>query len=100
MIAYKLFRLKKNGEITSLFINKSVPLPFGKRLHAENHATKGFAHRPYWHACSLPEAPHLSKKGRVWAEVEIIAYTEMKRPRSQGSKWYLAEEMTILRLLL
>ena len=93
---WKLFRLKKNGAITSLFIDKTRELPIDIWLTAYEHRTKGFKFRPGWHCLASPEAPHLSNKGRVWLEVEILDYGEFKRPASQGGKWYLAKEMKIL----
>lgn len=99
MIAYKLCRLKKNGEITPLFINKKKNLPLNVWLEAESHPTKGYKLRPYWHCCSKPVAPHLSEKGRVWVKLEIKNYEEFKRPNNQGGMWYLANEIKILEIL-
>ena len=93
--AWKLFRLKKNGKITPLFIDKTRELPFDQWMVAEDHKTKGFAHRPGWHCTVSPEAPHLSKKGRVWLQVEIQDVEIFERPESQGGKWYLAKRMRI-----
>ena len=89
MIAYKLCRLLKSGDVTSLFINKSYRLPFNLWLDAESYPTKGFKIRTYWHTTSKPIAPHLSNKGRVWVKVEIENYTELKRPDNQGGLWFL-----------
>jgi hypothetical protein len=104
MKAYKLFRLLKNGDITPLFINKKERLIIGKTYQAEDHPTKGFAHRPGWHCCFKPVAPHLNmvlKTGerRVWAEVEVENTTVYNRPESQGGSWVLADKMTIIKLL-
>jgi len=87
LIVYKLFRILNNGDITSLFINKK-PLPLNEWLSAESHPTKGFKVRPYWHSVLTPHAPHLSMKNRVWAKVEIEDFEELKRPLSQGGKWF------------
>lgn len=95
-IAHKLFRLKANGEITSLFINKGVELKTGQWLNAECHPTKGYMIRPFWHCTGKPEAPHLSEKNRIWREVIIGDFIEIQRPSSQGGKWYLANQMMIL----
>jgi hypothetical protein len=95
MIAYKLFRQKANGAITSLFINKSVHLPIDQWMEAEDHPTRCFAHRPGWHCMLKPEAPHLSMKGRVWLEVEIEDFQVFERPKSQGGTWMLARRMRI-----
>ena len=97
MKAYKLFRLLKSGQITPLFINKTYRLPIGEWLPAEEHRTKGFAFRPGWHCTSKPEAPHLSKKNRVWYEVEIEDYEEIRRPENQGGLWYLGKKMKIIK---
>ncbi len=71
MIAYKLFRVLKNGEITPLFINKKQRLPIGEWLEAESHRTKGYTYRPFWHCTHQPCAPHLTTAGRRWYKVEI-----------------------------
>lgn len=97
MKAFKLFRILKNGEVTSLFINKSRRLPLNTWLRAESFPTKGFALRPYWHCTENPEAPHLSMKGRCWFEVEIKNFKEFERPKSQGGKWFLATHIKILK---
>jgi hypothetical protein len=98
MIAYKLFRVKANGAITSLFINKTRELPIGEWLSSDSYPTKGFAVRPGWHCTAKPEAPHLSLKGRVWAKVEIEDFCRIERPASQGGTWYLAKRMKIINL--
>lgn len=99
MKAYKLLKLRKNGTLGSLFINAKAILPLGIWLDAKPYPTKGFALRPGWHCCSKTEAPHLSKKGRVWAEVEIEDYNEHIRPASQGGLWYTANKIKIERIL-
>ena len=99
MIAYKLCRQLKNGDITPLFINKKKRLPFNEWMEAECHPTKGFAIRPFWHCTSKPVAPHLSEKNRVWIKVEIQDFTDFNRPNSQGGKWYLAKRMKMLEIL-
>lgn len=99
MKAFKLFRLKKNGDITSLFINKSRKLNIGEWMEAENFPTKGFAVRMGWHSLKRKSAPHLSKDGRVWCEVEIKDYQEFKRPKNQGGVWFLSNRMKINKVL-
>ena len=95
MKAYKLFRQLKNGDITSLFINKKERLKYNKWLNAECFPTKGFKVRPHWHCTNQPSAPHLSNKGRIWLEVEMDDFTEFQRPVSQGGVWYLANRIKI-----
>ena len=99
MKAYKLVRKLKNGNLTSLFINKREPIEFNKWIKSECFPTKGFAVRPGWHCTAKPEAPHLSKKRRVWVEVEIEGVEEFMRPESQGGLWYLADKIKFLRLV-
>ena len=96
MIAYKLFRELKSGEVTSLFINKKKRLPFNKWMKAESHQTTGYSFRPYWHCTKYPQAPHLSDKNRVWIKVEIDNFVEMKRPDSQGGSWLLAKKIRLI----
>lgn len=97
MIVYKLFRKLKNGDITSLFINKQRALPYNEWMIAESFPTKGFKVRPFWHSTENPIAPHLSMKNRVWLPVEIKEYTEFNRPISQGGKWFLSKYIKILK---
>ena len=96
-IGYKLFRKRKDGTYGPLFINRKQRLEIGTQYAAEDHPTKGYAHRPGWHICHEPVAPHLSKKGRVWCVVvfnwDAKAHT---RPESQVGLWYTADYMTIL----
>jgi len=104
MVAYKLLRLLKNGELHPLFINKKVPTPIGVWLKAEAHRTPGYAFRPGWHCCSLPYAPHLktelsSGEKRVWVEIEVEDTRTYDRPESQGGSWVLANWMKINRIL-
>lgn len=99
MIAYKLFRRKKNGDLTSLFINKNEVYPFNVWMVAQCYPTSGYAIRPYWHCTSAPLAPHLSMKNRVWVEIEMDEYTEFKRPISQGGMWYLAKKIKLLKII-
>tara|TARA_R110000772_G_scaffold17946_3_gene50044 strand:+ start:178322 stop:178624 length:303 start_codon:yes stop_codon:yes gene_type:complete len=99
MIAYKLCRQLKNGDITSLFINNTRRLPFDEWMEAEAFPTKGFKERPYWHCTSETVAPHLSKKNRVWVKVEMDGYKEMNRPESQGGKWFLASNVKLLNIV-
>lgn len=99
MIAYKLCRQKKNGDITPLFINKTKSLPFNEWLDAECHPTKGFAVRPFWHCTSNPIAPHLSTKGRVWVEIEMEDYQEFQRPENQGGLWFLSKKIKLIKTI-
>jgi len=94
--AYKLVRKMKNGNITSLFINKSEPLDVGIWLQAKNYPTKGYKIRPYWHCTEKPHVPHLTEKNREWWVVEIKDYQEFKRPKYQGSRWFLAKYIKLI----
>jgi hypothetical protein len=99
MIAYKLVRKLKDGNVTPLFINKSFKIPFNTWLEAESHPTKGFKVRPFWHCTSQPVAPHLSEKNRVWVKMEIEDFEEFKRPNNQGGLWYLAKKVKFLEII-
>jgi len=96
MKAYKLLKLRKDDTLGPLFINCRQRIPIGVWLQAQPHRRKGYAFRPGWHATSAPVAPHLSTKGRVWCEVDIMDYEELKRPASQGGTWYLAQRMKVI----
>lgn len=78
--AYKLFRtLKTRPGLYPLFIGKTEAVPLNEWIDAKFIPTKGFAHRPGWHAGILPIAPHLRSKenriqpNRVWARVAMPA---------------------------
>ena len=99
MIAYKLCRQLKNGDITSLFIDKKKRMVFNKWMQSESHPTKNFKLRPFWHCTENPIAPHLSKRDRVWIKIEIEDFTEYLRPESQGGKWFLANRIKLLEII-
>ena len=104
MRAYKLFKKRKDGTLGPLFINAGQVIPVGEWLVAEDHPTKGFAHRPGWHCTMRPEAPHLKlatkTQKRVWCEVEIQGEVKVyDRPESQGGTWVLAEQLKVVREL-
>lgn len=98
MIAYKLMRLRKDGSLGSLFINKKAVYPIGEWMASQSIPTKGFSVRDGWHCTFTKEAPHLSKKERVWAKVEVEDYTIYNRPKSQGGAWILSKRMKILNI--
>lgn len=99
MIGYKLFNLRKDNTLGPLFINRKQRLELNTIYAAESHPTKGYAFRPGWHVCAEQNAPHLSKKNRVWCKVEISDWSEHKRPVCQGGLWYLANRMKIIEVL-
>ncbi len=99
MIGYKLFKQRRDGSLGPLFINKRQRLQVGVAYPYEDHPTKGYAHRPGWHICERPEAPHLGTKGRVWAKVEFDPLARHTRPAHQGGVWWLGSTMTILEVL-
>ncbi len=97
MVAYKLFKLRADGTLGPLFINRKQRIKVGKWLIAEAHRTKGFAFRPGWHCTLTPSAPHIkSKPDRVWCKVEIEDYEYFERPEHQGGTWVLAQRMKVL----
>jgi len=96
VLGYKLMRLRKDGSLGSLFINRKARYPTGKWLKAEDHPTRGYAHRPGWHVLRAPHAPHLSKEGRVWVIVECSGVRYVDRPLSNGGWWMLANRIRII----
>jgi len=89
MIVYKLIHQRKGGTVGPLFINRKLRIPFNKWLDAEDHPTKGFAHRPYWH-CSFDRVTHLKLKSRVWCKCEVDSYSTMDY---RDSVWVLADRI-------
>lgn len=104
MKAYKLLRIKKDGKLYPLFINKTVSTPIGEWMQAECYPTKGFAIRCGWRCCFKPIAPHLKTKlangeQRVWVECDVEDWESYDRPESQGGSWILAQRMKINKVL-
>ena len=99
MRAYKLFRVRKDGTLGSLFIGRRARLPVGEWLKAAVIPTPGFQVRGGWHCCATPEAPHLTIKGRVWCEVMILGVSKHLRPPRQGGLWYTADRMKIVEMI-
>jgi hypothetical protein len=99
--AFKLLAVRKDGTIGPLFINRKQRLPIGEWLQAEDHPTKGYAHRPGWHCTAQPRAPHLTlnpvnQRPREWFRVLVEDYEEFIRPDCQGGIWLLAQRMKVL----
>lgn len=104
MKAYKLMRLRKDGTLGSLFINRKEVYPIGIWLEAEFYPTKGFAERKGWHCCFEMNAPHLKEvlsngEQRVWVKVDVEDYYTYDRPESQGGSWILANRMKINKII-
>ena len=104
MIAYKLFKIGKDGSIGSLFFDSSKKYKLNEWLHAKPIRKKGYAYRPGFHCLHKPNAPHLklnlsSGEQRAWFEVEIEDFEEINRPTAQGGKWFLAKKLKILKQL-
>lgn len=97
--AYKLFRVRKDGSLGPLFIGASQRIQLGEWLEAEDIPTKGYAHRPGWHSGALPDAPHLSERGRVWVECEIKEFYKFIRPKNQGGYWWISKWLKANRIL-
>ena len=94
--AFKIFRVRSNGTLGSLFINRRQVIPIGVWLKAESHRTNGYQFRPGWHCAPCQFAPHLTLKGRIWMRVEVDDFVEIKRPESQGGFWWLAKWMKVV----
>ena len=99
MKAFKLLKQRKDGSLGPLFINQKQRIPIGEWLEAEDHPTKGYAHRPGWHCTAEPVAPHLSMNGRVWCEVLVVNVEKHQRPRNQGGEWLIAQYMKVVQIL-
>ena len=56
-LGYKLFNKRRDGTIGPLFINRRQRIPLEIWIQAEDHPTKGYAHRPGWHVLEAPHAP-------------------------------------------
>lgn len=95
-IAYKLFRVRKDGTLGSLFIGRKSKLATGEWMEAELIPTKGFKPRFGWHCLKRPHAPHLKLNGRAWFRVEIREWEQIQRPAAQGGTWFLAKYLRIL----
>jgi hypothetical protein len=97
MRGYKLFRKRRDGTLGPLFINARLRVPVGQWLEAEDHPTRGYAHRPGWHATLEPHAPHLKlREDRVWCPVELEDTVLYDRPAAQGGTWVLAGRLKVL----
>ena len=102
--AYKLLRLRKDGTLGPLFVGRGLVIEPGREYVASSTLPHpGLAHRPGFHCCAEPKAPHIKRllktgERRVWCEVEIKHYQEHRRPQCQGGVWYTAANMRVLRV--
>jgi hypothetical protein len=102
--AYKLFRVRKDGTLGPLFIDRTLRVRTGVWLKSHSVPTKGFAVHPGWHAVSAPCAPHLvmepaSGETRRWYEVQLrtTGLVLDNRPQHQGGQWYQARWMRVIK---
>ena len=98
---YKLLRVRKDGTLGPLFINRRQVIEPRVWYQAEEHPTPGFAFRPGWHVMSDQYAPHLKMtlangERREWWRVAISDFTIERRPLSQGGTWFLARHMMVV----
>lgn len=125
MITYKLLKIRKDGTLGPLFIERARTLPLNETLTANKTPTKGYKVRPGWHSTLFPYAPHISVKGRVWVKCEVPGvhfdtdlYPELftkqgdmnnlpvggwyywERPERQGRLWVISHEIKLLEILL
>jgi hypothetical protein len=96
MTSFKLLRVRKDGSLGPLFINRKQVIPVGEWLMAEEYPTKGFAFRPGWHTTHAPYAPHLSMKNRRWFEVEIKGEKIFQRSEKFGGTWLISKWMKVV----
>jgi hypothetical protein len=102
--AYKLLRVRKDGSIGPLFVNRKQKIPIGEWMEAIDGKPKALANRPGFHCTHSPEAGHIkmrlkSGEERRWYEVEIKDYYEFPRPECQGGMWFIAKHMRIKKAL-
>jgi len=101
MIAYKLLRVRKDGTIGPLFVNRQQVIPIGEWMTAIDGKPKALKNRPGFHCTHSPEAGHIKMKlssGEIrrWYKVEIEDYYEFPRPKNQGGMWFISKKMKIL----
>lgn len=97
---YKLMRMRKDGTLGPLFINRSQRIRPGKWLWYQDYYTRGYAHRPGWHALLEPHAPHLKlRSDRVWCRVDLQYVSEWETPGAYGHVWLLAKRMRVVEIL-
>lgn len=105
--AYKLFRVRRDGSLGPVIINRGARIPVGEWLECEDHSGKaksyGVAVRVGFHACAEPVAPHLTKPSkkadadnRTWYAVELEGAVEMHRGVDGGSDWFVARRMRVV----
>jgi hypothetical protein len=107
MKAFKLFRVRRDGSLGPVIINRGQRVPVGKWLKCEDHSDKarsyGVAVRVGFHATKEAHAPHLTNgskqaitDNRTWFVVELRKVRAEHRGVDGGSDWYVAEQMRVL----
>lgn len=106
VVAYKLLRVRGDGSLGPLFVDRGLVLRPGQEYRAKTRCPHpGLAYRPGFHCTHAPRAPHIKlvlKTGerRVWCRVRLRGrVTPHRRPEAQGGLWYTAEYMTITEVL-
>ncbi|MCG5526868.1 hypothetical protein LRF89_06695 [Halorhodospira sp. 9621] len=97
-LGYKLMRRMGDG-YAPLYFCRSHRYQLGDWQEAVDGGRKrGYAHRPFFHICQAPDAPHIRLRApRVWLLCEFQPHQVFPRPSSQGGDWFLAKWMRLLR---
>lgn len=104
-IAWKIFRLRRDGSLGPLFVERDRIIPIGEWLDATlDIIPKGLSTRPGWH-CASTVPPHIklgrlaSGEVRVLARVEIRDFELHYRPEAQGGLWFTSRWLKVLEVL-
>jgi hypothetical protein len=73
MIAYKLFRVRRDGSIGPLFINRNLRIPVGVPLPAEAHRTPKFWLAVYTRKRIDQKRDNRSRSVQMWIVQEFVA---------------------------
>jgi hypothetical protein len=102
--AWKLFRLRKDGTLGPLFVDRELVIrPETVYTARQDIRPKTLAYRPGFHCIKHRWAPHIKMRlhngeRRVWCRVVIADYYRDKRPLTQGGMWYVAQNLMITKV--
>ena len=97
MIAYKIFKVRKDGSLGSLYCDTKAKYYLDKWYRSSPYYHPKLKFRPGFHATLKPYAPHIKiKKNRAWYKIDVEDYTFFDRPACQGGKWLVCKKMKIL----
>lgn len=103
MLMYKVMRIKSDGMLYSVNVNRNKPYNIDEWVNAEYILTKHYHDRKGFYGFEKPDSKKYKDKlhrgdRRIWVECEVADYEIVYNAHDQVN-WVIAQKMKIIRAL-